>query len=122
MTIYAERKKIDNASEIAYNDTTVSAELDLLKNNSGNKIYSKLCTVDLAQFTNVSSGVYSCEISGFFGDNEIDYSKVISLFVQGYGGEYCFIIAQVGSRDLLILLNTTRNSIPNIKILVTYYQ
>lgn len=32
LTIYAERKKTDNANEIAYNDTTVGSELDKLNN------------------------------------------------------------------------------------------
>lgn len=33
LTVYAERKKTDNASEIAYNGTTVSAELDEINSN-----------------------------------------------------------------------------------------
>ena len=33
LTVYAERKKTDSANEIAYNGTTVSAELDEINNN-----------------------------------------------------------------------------------------
>lgn len=33
LTIYAERKKAENANEIAYNDTTVGAELDNINSN-----------------------------------------------------------------------------------------
>lgn len=33
LTIYAERKKVDNANEISYNDTTVGEELDRINSN-----------------------------------------------------------------------------------------
>lgn len=38
LTVYAERKKTDNANEIAYNDTNVADELTLLTSNLQNKV------------------------------------------------------------------------------------
>ena len=35
LTVYAERKKVDNANQIAYNDTTVSAALNTINTNLG---------------------------------------------------------------------------------------
>lgn len=49
LTVYAERKKTDNANEIAYNDTTVGAELNKLSSN----------LIKIKPFSNISTGADS---------------------------------------------------------------
>lgn len=62
LTIYAERKKAENANEIAYNDTTVGAELVRLdgKIDNVNKVYESIGT-----FTDLSVGTYTFESDGY---------------------------------------------------------
>lgn len=69
LTIYAERKKTDNANDIAYHNTTVGAELVKLdgevvkldgKINNANKEYESLGT-----FTDLSVGSYTFESDGY---------------------------------------------------------
>lgn len=49
LTVYAERKKTDNANEIAYNGTTVGAELNKLNGN----------LIKMKHFPNISTGADS---------------------------------------------------------------
>lgn len=70
LTVYAERKKIDNATEIAYNNTTVAAELNKLNSNlegefvslgNGNGGYKKvgnIVTVNSYFIVGETPGVY----------------------------------------------------------------
>ena len=69
LTIYAERKKAENANEIAYNDTTVGAELVRLdgevvrldgKIDNMNKVYESVGTI-----TELSVGTYTFESDGY---------------------------------------------------------
>lgn len=62
LTIYAERKKVENANDIAYHDTTVGAELVRLdgKINNANKVYESIGT-----FTELSVGTYTFESDGY---------------------------------------------------------
>ena len=69
LTVYAERKKAENANEIAYNDTTVGAELVRLdgevvrldgKIDNMNKVYESLGTI-----TELSVGTYTFESDGY---------------------------------------------------------
>lgn len=62
LTIYAERKKVENANDIAYHDTTVGAELVRLdgKINNANKEYKSLGTS-----TDLSVGSYAFESDGY---------------------------------------------------------
>lgn len=62
LTIYAERKKVENANDIAYHDTTVGAELVRLdgKINNANKVYKSIGT-----FTDLSVGTYTFESDGY---------------------------------------------------------
>lgn len=73
LTVYAERKKVDNANEIAYNDTTVGAELVRIdgevvrldgKIDNVNKEYQALGT-----FTELSVGSYTFESDGYIAWN-----------------------------------------------------
>lgn len=58
LTIYAERKKVDNANEIAYNDTTVGQELDKINSNFSNLIKTHTETV-----TTNESGIFSIALN-----------------------------------------------------------
>lgn len=80
LTIYAERKKAENANEIAYNDTTVGAELVRLdgevvrldgKIDNMNKVYESVGT-----FTDLSVGSYTFESDGYIAWN---------LYASGHG-------------------------------------
>ena len=66
LTIYAERKKAENANEIAFNNTTVAAELVRLdgKIDNVNKDYESIGT-----FTELSVGTYTFESDGYIGWN-----------------------------------------------------
>ena len=87
LTIYAERKKVENANDIAYNDTTVGAELVKLdgevvrldgevvrldeKIDNVNKDYEAIGT-----FTALSVGTYTFESDGYI---------VWNMFHSGHG-------------------------------------
>ena len=80
LTIYAERKKVENANDIAYNDTTVGAELVKLegevvrldgKIDNVNKDYESIGTL-----TELSVGSYTFEHDGYISWN---------LFQSGHG-------------------------------------
>lgn len=64
LTVYAERKKIDNANEIAYNETTVGAELTALNSDL---IKTK---IESATFTLSAYGYYygNPDIKGYMGE------------------------------------------------------
>lgn len=64
LTVYAERKKTDNANEIAYNETTVGAELTALNSDL---IKTK---IESATFTLRSYGYYygNPDIKGYMGE------------------------------------------------------
>ena len=68
LTVYAERKKVDNASEIAYNETTVAAALTVL--NSDLAVKHGTLTPANASLHLVKSGKV-CTFSGIYtvGDN-----------------------------------------------------
>lgn len=55
LTVYVERKKIDNASEIAYKDTTVANELDTLNNDLSNFLEYKNISQNEIYFNNVTA-------------------------------------------------------------------
>ena len=87
LTIYAERKKTENANEIAYNDTTVGSELDKLNNlmsqtvvlwetiaNTGSK------QIDLLQYKFV---LIMIAVSGFATQNMLKPVYLKSLTAQG---------------------------------------
>ena len=73
LTIYAERKKVENANDIAYNDTTVGAELVRLdeKVDNVNKDYNSIGT-----FTELSVGTHTFESDGYISWN---------LYQSGHG-------------------------------------
>lgn len=80
LTVYAERKKVDNANEIAYNDTTVGAELVRMdgelvrldgKIDNVNKDYEAIGTL-----TELSVGSYTFEHDGYIEWN---------LYQSGHG-------------------------------------
>ena len=73
LTVYAERKKVDNANDIAYNDTTVGAELVRLdgKIDNVNKDYESIGTN-----TDLSVGSYTFESDGYITWN---------LYQSGHG-------------------------------------
>jgi hypothetical protein len=56
LTVYADRKKVDNANEIAYNDTTVETELNKLNSNL-NKVVGTI-TLPASSWTNVNVYLY----------------------------------------------------------------
>ena len=87
LTIYAERKKTENANEIAYNDTTVGSELDKLNNlmsqtvllwetraNTGSK------QIDLLQYKFV---LIIIAVSGFVTQNMLKPIYLKSFSFQG---------------------------------------
>lgn len=87
LTIYAERKNTENANEIAYNDTTVGAELDKVNNlmsqtvvlwetsaNTGTK------RIDLLQYKFV---LVIIATSGFAAQNMLKPVYLKSLSLQG---------------------------------------
>lgn len=73
LTIYAERKKVENANDIAFNNTTVGAELVRLdgKIDNVNKDYESIGT-----FTELSVGTYIFESDGYISWN---------VFQSGHG-------------------------------------
>lgn len=71
LTIYAERKKTNNANEIAYNDTTVGAELDNVNSNLSKQLCRSLATATESGNVNLI--------------DTIDNYDLI-LFVHGYSG------------------------------------
>ena len=80
LTIYAERKKVENANDIAYNETTVGAELVRLdgevvrldrKIDNVNKDYESIGT-----YTDLSVGSYTFESDGYISWN---------LYASGHG-------------------------------------
>lgn len=88
LTVYAERKNTENANEIAYNDTTVGAELDKLNNvmnqnvvlwevnaNTGTK------QIDLLQYKFV---LIMIAVSGFATQKMLNPLYLKSLSTQGY--------------------------------------
>lgn len=97
LTIYAERKKVENANDIAYNDTTVGAELVRLdgevvrldgKINNANKEYESLGT-----YTDLSVGSYTFESDGYITWNLYQSGHAFSVafnnelpIAQSYGG------------------------------------
>lgn len=96
LTVYAERKKAENANEIAYHDTTVGAELVRLdgevvrldgKIDNANKDYEAIGT-----YTELSVGTYTFESDGY-----IDWN----LFQSGHGFSAAFnrVIAIAQSYD-----------------------
>ena len=56
LTVYAERKKIDNANEIRYNDTNVGAELNRVNSDLNQKLTINLPSINIR--TSVSDGYY----------------------------------------------------------------
>lgn len=73
LTIYAERKKVENANDIAYNNTTVGAELVRLdgKIDNVNKDYDSIGTL-----TELSVGTHTFESDGYI---------VWNLYQSGHG-------------------------------------
>ena len=71
LTIYAERKKTENANEITYNDTTVGAELDNVNSNLSKQLCSSLAIATESGNVNLI--------------DTIDNYDLI-LFVHGYAG------------------------------------
>lgn len=73
LTVYVERKKVENANDIAYNNTTVGAELVRMdgelvrldgKIDNVNKVYESVGT-----FTELSVGSYTFESDGYIAWN-----------------------------------------------------
>lgn len=82
LTIYAERKKVENANDIAYNDTTVGAELVRMggelvrldgKIDNVNKDYQAIGT-----YTELSVGSYTFESDGYIAWNIYDSGQGFS--------------------------------------------
>ena len=78
LTIYAERKKVENANDIAYNNTTVGAELVRLdgKIDNVNKDYESIGTN-----TDLSVGSYTFESDGYIAWN---------LYQSGHSFKFTF--------------------------------
>ena len=92
LTIYAERKKAENANEIAFNNTTVGAELVRLDNEintvNSNLINSKVYTHTL--YGTVPTHAYSYALGGYEGEisltnltgwNDSLLNKILSINV-----------------------------------------
>ena len=62
LTIYAERKKTENANEIAYKNTTVAAELNKLNSNLTEKTQSQITSAYGTVTMTVKNGI--CTLSG----------------------------------------------------------
>lgn len=62
LTIYAERKNTENANEIAYNDTTVAAELNKLNSNLTEKTQSQITSAYGTLTVTIKNGI--CTLSG----------------------------------------------------------
>lgn len=58
LTVYAERKKVDNANEISYNDTTVGEELNRINSN-----FSNLIKTNTETLTTNESGIFSISLN-----------------------------------------------------------
>ena len=87
LTIYAERKKAENANEIAYNNTTVGAELDKLNtslqetNTSLQETNSNLEKNTFGTKVAVNDTTYTCPCDGIF---KVSCSHQINNYVYGY--------------------------------------
>lgn len=89
LTIYAERKKTENANEIAYNDTTVGAELVRLDgeiDNVNSNFKTLLKTESITFSGNYSQGTINLVLSKDIGDYKIialsdiyDYYGIFSI-------------------------------------------
>ena len=63
LTIYAERKKTENANEIAYNDTTVEAELNNVNSNLNTKITNRQSSIDIDTSVNNEGYYYKLQLN-----------------------------------------------------------
>ena len=150
LTIYAERKKAENANEIAYNDTTVGAELVKLDNEivNVNSNVSQLLDINTYSTTEKEIGVWcdgsklyrksykskNVSIPGYYViDNEIKNSNIKLISAIGTVTES---VAQVdysvpfadGNNDIrlyctengLCLYNNAGWTISEINIIATY--
>ena len=87
LTIYAERKNTENANAIAYNNTTVAAELTKLNSNLNNKI--KVTTITGSTGTGASSGLLSVP--------RTDYPNAIAIIPIGYDTSMSY---RIGAFDI----------------------
>ena len=87
LTVYAERKNTENANAIAYNDTTVGAELTKLNSNLNNKI--KLTTITGSTGTGSGAGLLSIP--------RTEYPNAIAIipFAYDYSFDY-----RIGAYDI----------------------
>lgn len=77
LTVYAERKKIDNANEIRYNDTNVGAELNKINSNLMNRISAPKNAGSEIVFSNWQ--IASIEANSTSCDNGELYNAIINL-------------------------------------------
>lgn len=87
LTVYAERKKIVNANDIAYGNTTVGSELTILNGKLNNKI--KLASITGSTGTGASSGLLSVP--------RTDYPDATAIIPIGYDTSMAY---RVGAFDI----------------------
>ena len=104
MTVFAERKKTDNANDIQYKDTNVGAELDEIninlpkKQTSGEKIYTK------KEFSVApSETAYNNAPIRTDGNVENGSRAGIGFHNVGYNG--CFLYLETNDNNLYLILN-----------------
>ena len=85
LTVYAERKNTENANAIAYNNTTVAAELTKLNSNLNNKI--KVTTITGSTGTGAGSGLLSVP--------RTDYPNAIAIIPIGYDTSMAYRIGAI---------------------------
>lgn len=87
LTVYAERKNTENANAIAYNNTTVGAELTKLNSNLNNKI----------KVTAITGSTGSGSGSGLLSVPRTDYPNAIAIIPFGYDYSFSY---NVGAYDI----------------------
>lgn len=104
MTVFAERKKTDNANDIQYKDTNVGAELDEIninlpkKQTSGEKIYTK------KEFSVAPSGT-ACDNAPIRIDANVENGSRAGIGFLNTGHNGGFLYLESDDNNLYLILN-----------------
>ena len=139
LTIYADRKKTENANEIAYNDTTVGAELVRLDNeidnvNTNLKRTNNVLALNGSHGTIVSyncdyyeNGIYHIDIAINISTEVPSSGQIVSLTKNGQLVTFtrrldAFLKSSSGTYDICLLPNTNSFFANGLSIPVGFYK
>ena len=104
LTVYVERKKIDKASEIAYNDTNVANELDTLNSNLSTLVKTKTMSVTTNDQGSFYLDLYQTNTILSLDDKSGHAYVIIPFWYQEH---YYAVAFELTTSGLKLVINTT---------------